>query len=53
MSESKRDILEVVKIYQKSLERFKREMAKIGVKVKVEASLGSWTSEVEETKRDE
>ncbi|MBW2559501.1 MAG: hypothetical protein JRE40_01465 [Deltaproteobacteria bacterium] len=53
MGETEQDILEVLEIYQKKLEQFKREMAKLGVEVKVEASLGVWTSTVEEIERDE
>lgn len=53
MTETK-DILEVVEIYLKRVEEFKREMEALGVKVKVMASSGSWHSVVEEVEeRDE
>jgi len=42
------DILEVVKEYEKRLRAFKREMKKLGVRVKVTASFGPWYSVVEE-----
>ena len=41
------DIIERMKIYRKRLEKFKQDMAEIGVKVKVSASFGIWTSVVE------
>ncbi|NVM57279.1 MAG: hypothetical protein HWN51_04080 [Desulfobacterales bacterium] len=41
------DVVERMKIYRERLEQFKREMAEIGVKVKVTASFGKWTSTVE------
>lgn len=40
------DIVEKMEIYLKRLEEFKRDMEKIGVKVKVSASFGIFTSEV-------
>ena len=45
---SERDILEVLRIYRKRLREFKRQMKALGVKVKVTASFGIWTSVVEE-----
>jgi len=44
------DITERMEIYRKRLEEFKRDMEKIGVKVKVTASFGVWTSTVVEEK---
>ena len=44
---SERDVLEVLKEYRQRAEKFKRDMAKLGVKVKITASLGKWTSTVE------
>jgi len=42
-----RDILEVLKIYEQRAAEFKREMAALGVKVKITASFGKWYSKVE------
>jgi len=53
VSEAECDILKRIAIYEKRLAEFKREMEAIGVKVKVTASFGTWTSIVEEAeKRD-
>lgn len=47
-----RGILEVLEIYRKRVAEFKRDLKKIGItKVKVTASLGVWTSTVEEVRR--
>jgi len=42
------DIVKRMEIYKKRLAEFEREMKAIGIKVKVTASFGKWTSIVEE-----
>jgi len=48
MTEPTADILEVLKEYKRRLRAFKRDMEKLGIRVKVTASFGPWTSVVEE-----
>ena len=48
MSGQNRDILQVLAVYKQRLAEFKREMEALGVKVEVSASVGKWTSTVEE-----
>jgi len=49
---SHQDILEVLKTYRKRLREFKRDMKRLGVKVKVTATIGPFYSVVEEVRGD-
>jgi len=47
-----RDITEILKEYQRRLERFKKECEELGVKVEVKASIGPFYSKVETAEDD-
>ena len=48
-----RDITEILKEYQRRLERFKKECEELGVKVEVKATIGPFYSKVEEIPEDD
>jgi len=52
MKRTSLDISEVLEIYAKKLAAFKREMKALGIKVKVTASIGPFSSIVEVVNKD-